>query len=406
VRVLYVHKNFPAQFGHLAQWLAKHHGFDCTFVSGHPAATIGGVRCIPYQPTGGATAGTHYLSRTFENCIAHAHGVYEACRAHPELEPDLIVGHSGFGSTLFLADLFAAPILNYFEWFYHARGADLDFRPDFPPAELSVLRARARNAMLLLDLQNCAAGCSPTEWQRSQFPAEYAGKIDVIFDGIDTALWRRREGLPRRVAGRELPAGARVVTYAARGFEAHRGFDIFMRIAGRLCRERRDVVVVVVGEDRVCYGNDRDVLGGRTMKEHLLAEGGWDPGRIWFVGPLPPEQLADALSLSDLHIYLTVPFVLSWSCMDALACGCTVLASDTPPVREMITHGRNGLLAGFFDGDAFVAQALRVLDDPAAFRPLGERAAEMIRERYSLDVVLPRMLELYRRVAGKSHGSS
>jgi glycosyltransferase involved in cell wall biosynthesis len=150
----------------------------------------------------------------------------------------------------------------------------------------------------------------------------------------------------------------------------------------------------------VCYGNDKAVLGGKTMKEHVLAEGGCNLDRVWFVGALPPQQLADALRLSDLHIYLTVPFVLSWSCMDALACGCTVLASDTPPVREMITHERNGLLADFFDTDAFVSQALRVLDDPAAFRPLGERAAETIRERYSVDVVLPRMLEMYRLVAG------
>src|SRR5262249_4130091 len=156
-------------------------------------------------------------------------------------KPDLVVGHSGFGSTLFLADLYDAPIINYFEYYYHGRNSDMDFRPEFPVHELDVLRARTRNAMILLDLQTCAAGYSPTAWQRSLFPAEFQYKIETIFDGIDREFWYRR-AVPRRIGDRTIPTDTRIVTYVSRGFESMRGFDIFMRVAKRICDARRDVV--------------------------------------------------------------------------------------------------------------------------------------------------------------------
>lgn len=401
MHVLFVHKNFPAQFGHIAAWLVKHEGFRCTFVSELPDATIDGVRRIQYRVRSGATAKTHYLSRTFENYTWHSHAVYETLQAHSEIQPDLIVGHSGFGSTLFLADLYRAPIVNYFEYYYRGQGSDMDFRPEFPTAPLDVLRCRTRNAALLADLATCAAGYSPTDWQRSLFPAEYQGKLETIFDGIDTALWRRlppEERGERQVAGRAIPTDTRIVTYVSRGFESMRGFDIFMKVAKRICDARSDVVFVCVGSDRICYGGDEKHIAKKTFREHVLAQDDYDLSRFIFTGRVPRQELARILNLSDLHIYLTVPFVLSWSLMDALACGATVLASGTPPVREMIRHERNGLLADFYDVEGFTKQALAVLDDPAAYRPLGEAGTAMIEERYSLERTLPRMLEMYRRV--------
>src|SRR5262249_18145757 len=196
---LFVHQNFPAQFGHIAQYLARDYGYQCTFVSLKPPGEVNGVRLLQYQPQGGATRQTHYCSRTFENAVAHSHGVYEVCRQHPEVRPDLIVGHSGFGSTLFLRELYDCPVLNYFEFFYHPHGSDLDFRPESPPAPLDVLRTYCRNAMPLLDLQNCDAGYSPTHWQRSLLPEVHQPKVEVIFDGIDTNLWHRRDGIARQV---------------------------------------------------------------------------------------------------------------------------------------------------------------------------------------------------------------
>lgn len=404
MHVLFVHQNFPAQFGHIAEYLSRHHGYRCTFVSEKEAGHDGDVERIQYRRAGGATDRNHYCSRTFENTIWHAHAVFEALKARPDIHPDLIVGHSGFGSTLFLRELYdKTPIINYFEYFYHAKDSDLDFRPDFPSTELSRLRSRARNAMLLLDLNNCDAGYSPTRWQRDRLPALYHDKVRAIFDGIDMSLWKpnpsaSEPGAPRRLGNLTFPAGTKVVSYATRGMESMRGFDLFMKVANRIARQRPDVQFVVAGQDRVCYGGDAAVTGGKTFKEWVLSQDTYDLSRFHFVGLLPPAQLAHLFNMTDLHLYWTVPFVLSWSLMNALACGATVLASGTAPVREIIQHGRNGLLAEFFDVEGFASQALGVLEDPAAFRHLGASGAELVRSSYSLDVCLPQMLTLYEEV--------
>jgi glycosyltransferase involved in cell wall biosynthesis len=396
MHVLFIHQNFPAQFGHVAGYLAQRHGFRCTFLSQQPPGTAAdGVERIQYHIKGGARAENHYCSRTFENAVWHSHAVYEALEARPDLKPDLVVAHSGFLSTAFLRELYDCAIVNYFEYYYRTRGSDMDFRPDFPSPALNRLRARARNAVLLMDLENCDLGYSPTRWQRGLFPALFRHKIRTIFDGIDTSLWRPLDGVPRRVGDRAIPDGVRVVTYVARGMESIRGFDVFMRVANRLCRRRRDVLFVVVGEDRVCYGGDEDVIGRRSFKEWVLSRDDYDLSRFVFTGLLPPAALAQLFALSDLHVYLTVPFVLSWSLLDALACGATVLASNTAPVCEVIEEGKTGLLADFFDVEGLAERANRVLDAPQDYKHLGHAGVEMVRKRYSLDVCLPRMLALY-----------
>jgi glycosyltransferase involved in cell wall biosynthesis len=398
MRILFVHQDFPAQFGHIAQHLARTRGWCCDFVTQATSVRLDGVRTIAYTTSGGAREMTHYFSRTFENAVWHAHAVYQDCDPVPDLRPDLIVGHSGFGSTLYLPERFpGVPVVNYFEHFYHPHGSDLDFRPDFPPEPRDFLRARTRNAMILLDLDNCRLGYSPTHYQKSLFPAEYRPKIEVIFDGIDTQVFRRRPNVPRRVGTLEIPESTRIVTYVSRGFESMRGFDIFMRAARRIYREHADVLFVVVGGDRICYGGDERHIRHRTFKEHVLAQDDYDMNKFVFTGLVPTDTLVDLLSLSDLHIYLTVPFVLSWSLMNALACGCVVLASDTEPVREVIVDGETGLLAGFFDVEAFARRALEVLRAPPAFRELGDRAAAMIEDRYALSVTLPRLVDFFER---------
>src|SRR5229473_871649 len=197
MHVLFVHQNFPAQFGHIASYLVKNKDYRCTFVSQQPPGHADGIERIQYHVQSGATEKTHYCSRTFENSIWHSHAVYEALRARPDIKPDLIVAHSGFLSTVFIRELYDCPIVNYFEYYYRTTGADMDFRPDFPYPAINRLRAHARNANLLLDLENCDAGYSPTRWQRSLFPPTYRAKIRTIFDGIDTTIWRPLTGVPR-----------------------------------------------------------------------------------------------------------------------------------------------------------------------------------------------------------------
>ena len=371
-------------------------------MSEKPPQSVGGVDNIQYRPKGGATEQTHYLSRTFENGIWHAAGVYEALRpVSAAVKPNLIVGHSGWGSTLFLRELFPdAPVINYFEYFYRPRDSDLDFRPDVPVAEIDRLRSPARNAMILLDMEYCAAGYSPTRYQHGLMPEPYKPKLRVIHDGIDTGLWHRRELPERRVGNLALGEGERLVTYVSRGLEMMRGFDVFMRMAKRVCDADPNVRFVVVGSDRVAYGGDLKHTGGRSFKQHVLDQDDYDLDRIHFVGQAQPEQLARLLSLSDLHVYLTVPFVLSWSCLNAMACGCTVLGSDTAPVREVIADGENGILSDFFDDEAMAARALEVLADPQAHREsLGAAAARTVADRYSLDVTFPEMASFYEEVA-------
>jgi glycosyltransferase involved in cell wall biosynthesis len=395
MHLLFVHQNYPAQFGHIAHYLSTRHGYRCTCVANGRSGFAGPVEVVPYEVKGGATERTHYCSRTFENAMWHTSAVYEALKARPDIQPDLVIGHSGFGSTLFLRQLYSCPIINYFEFFYKPRHSDMDFRPEFPPLEVDQLRSLARNAMLLLDLENCEGGYSPTRWQRNCLPKIFHDKVRVVFDGVDTDVWKPQDSADRRVGDLTIPSGTRVVTYVSRGLESMRGFDIFMRMARRLCERRRDVVFLVVGSDQVFYGGDARFTGGKTFREWVLAQDDYDLSRIHFLGTMPPAALAKVLSISDLHVYLTVPFVLSWSLLDAMACGATVLASDTGPVREIIEHGKNGLLANFFDVEAMTQAADQVLRTPEEFRPLGEAGLGLIRERYSLDVCLPQMMKLY-----------
>jgi len=415
MQILFVHQNFPAQFGHIASHLAQRAGWKCWFVSETPAGNAGGVEKIQYAKVGGATQQTHFCSRTFENAIANCDGVFNALSNRPDVKPDLIVGHSGFGSTLFLRDLYpGVPIINLFEYFYRPRHPDSDMghRKDlgWTLPEIYYRRARSRNAMILLDLDACTTGYCPTEFQLSTLPQEYRQKLRVIFDGIERTCYHGHDEslrppvearTARQIAGVSVPASTRVVTYVSRGFESMRGFDLFMRSARLIARQFPDVLFFIVGADRIAYGGDETFLPeGVTFKQWVLSRDEYDLSRFCFVGNLPPKQLATLLASSDLHIYLTVPFVLSWSMMDAMSCGAVVLGSDTPPVREMIRDGENGLLANLFDVEEIAGKALGVLRDPAAFRPLGRAAERMIAEQYSVEAVLPGMLRMYEEVAG------
>jgi glycosyltransferase involved in cell wall biosynthesis len=400
MHVLFVHQNFPAQFGHIAKYLTGERGHQCTFVSQTPPGTVDGIRKIQYEPVGKVPERTIYFARDFEGEVRDAAGVYEALKPlRSSIRPDLIVGHASLGSTVFLHELYpGTPVIGYFEYFYRSRNAAIDYRPEWPIPERKFLRARTQNAMIMLELEYCTAGYTPTRFQHELFPEAYRGKIRVIHDGIDTMFWRRIAEPPR---GDEE---TRVVTYVARGFESMRGFDIFLRVAKRIYERYPNVVFLVVGGDSVEYGSDLEQIAERSFKEHVLKQDDYDLDRIRFLGRIPPEALVQVLNLSDLHIYLTVPFVVSWSLLDAMACGCTVLASDTAPVKEVVRQGENGLLREFFDVDGLADTAVEVLKDPEAYTDLGRAAENTIRERYSLEAVMPGMVSFYEEVAATSEG--
>ncbi len=409
MHVLYVHQNFPAQFGHIAAHLVKKLGWRATYFSLGRSGRHDGIECIQYRTTGGATENNHFCSRTFENYVWHADGIFQALRHRPDVKPDLIVAHAGLAASLFLRELYPdVPVIGFFEFYYrvHHPLSDMTFRSDLPwrPNEAAYLRARCRNAAVLLELQNCQVGYSPTVFQRECFPAEYQPKLRTIFDGIDRAIYHGRGDElrppiatrgPRTIAGVPVPAGTRVVTYVSRGFETMRGFDLFMKAARLISKQRDDVLFLIAGDDRAVYGGDATYLKGKTLKQWVLEQNDYDLSRFKFLGTIPQATLAEMLAASDLHIYLTVPFVLSWSMMNAMSCGAVVLGGRTAPVEEMIIEGQTGLIADFFSPADIADKALKVLADPDAFRPLGKAAEQMIADRYSLDASLPQMVKLY-----------
>lgn len=404
MHVLFVHQNFPAQFGQIANHLVRKHGWQCTFASRH-AGEIDGINRVIYEPKSGARSETNFCSRTFENQVWHSTALFDALRDRPDVKPDLIVGHSGMVSTLYLRELYDVPIINYFEFFYRTRDSDIDFRVDLPSSDLpTLLRARTRNAMLLLDLENCDAGYAPTQFQQSQLPQEFRPKVRTIFDGIDTDFWQPIEQPVRRVGQIGIPSDHRVLTYVSRGMESMRGFDLFMQIADRVCKQRQDVTVLVIGEDRIAYGGDARFTQGKTFKQWCLDQNDFDLSRIHFVGRVRPSELVNVFSLSDAHLYLTVPFTLSWSLFNAMSCGALAIGSETAPVAELIENGKNGLLVDFFETDRWVDQVLQVLDDPAAYDPLRQAARQTILDSYTLPKCLDKMLDLYCEV-GVGDGS-
>lgn len=407
MHVLFIHKTLPSQCTPIADWLVgqKHH--RVTLVSTQPSRRIGNFELIQYQPPKPPPAGevipwTHDFERQLNHCL----GIHQALKNRPDVQPDLVIGHSGFGTTLLLPEILSCPILNYFEYFLDSRENDMLYRKGFRHPEWYFHWRRANNAMVMLDLQNCQAGYSPTHWQRQTLPKEYQHKVDVLFDGIDTDVFRPLPGVPRQVGNVSIPPDVRIVTYVSRGFEAMRGFDIFMKVAKRIYTAHPNTVFLVAGRDRVAYGTDAQLFGTKSFKEWVLKQDEYDLSKFRFLGWIDTLDLVRLLNVSDLHIYLTTPFPLSWSLFNALSCGATVLASDTAPVRELITHERNGLLAGFFDVDGLADLALKVLRDPLAYKPLGRTGREIVQARYSVEVMAPQLLDYFWRQIERGSQSS
>ncbi len=396
MHILYIHKAFPPQFAPMARALAGSSGWTCTFLSRKPDQILDGIRNLQYEAP---EEGPRPWDAAFQYQLAHSVGVAQAIRKHG-LRPDLVVAHSGFGSSHLLPSVLECPVLNYFEYFTKALCNDMLFRREWRHPLWYYYWRRTTNAMTLLDLQSCTGGYSPTQWQRSTFPAEFQHKIQVLFDGVDTDTFVPRPAAPRRHwAGREISPTTRVVTYVARGLEAVRGFDIFMKVAKRIYTERPDTLFLVAGSERVCYGTDLELLGTTSFKKWVLEEDEYDLSKFVFLDWIPVDELVELLHLSDLHIYLTTPFVLSWSLFNALACGATVLANDVEPVCEILKENVNGLLADFYDLEALAAKALEVLKDPEAYRPLGRAGSELMESSYSMRAMLPKFASYFSGMA-------
>lgn len=381
MKVLFIHQNFPGQFRHVAAYLARQPGIETLAIGREKAPGMNGVRMLRYRQPRAAGQATHPYARTFENGVLHGQQVLRALLSlkHRGYQPDVVIAHPGWGESLYVKQVFpGCRLIHFCEFYYHTEGADAGFDPEFPLSPDSAATTVSRNALHLLNLEQCDLGIAPTHWQRSLFPAIYHDKIQVIHEGIDVdALGPDPHATLPLPNGKTLRAGDPVVTYVARNLEPYRGFHRFMRALPELLRVHPACQVVVVGGDEVSYGKPPE--GAPNWRSKLVQENPVDPERVHFLGKLPYAMYRRVLQVSAVHVYLTYPFVLSWSLLESLACGCLVVASDTAPVREAIRHGENGWLVDFFDGKALVeriTQALAAPPETATLRAAARQGAQ------------------------------
>lgn len=408
MRVLFIHQNFPGQYKHLAPALAARSGNEVVALAINKQPELPGVKTIRYEPKRGTGKDTHRWISDLETKVIRGEAAAQAAAALKAdgFTPDVICAHNGWGEALFVKDVWPdAPLLSFIEFFYQAHGADFGFDPEFASGGLAAqCRLRMKNANHLLNLLASDWGVCPTEFQKSTVPALFQDKISVIHDGIDTAIVRpdAQARITLKRAGVALGRDDEVITFVNRNMEPYRGFHIFMRALPEIQRRRPNAFVLIVGGDEVSYG--AQLPDGQTYRRKMLAEVGdrLDMERLRFVGRIPYDDFLKVLQISAVHVYLTYPFVLSWSMLEAMACECLVIGSATPPVEEVIADGENGLLVDFFS-PAGIADAIdRVLDHPDRMHALRKRARQTIIERYDLHgLCLPRHLALVEAVAAR-----
>lgn len=363
-RVLLIHQNFPGQFRHLARHLAARPDVDLVCLGSAKAPGLDDIALARCSPHRAPAKGTHPYLRTTEQAVLRGQAVVRRLQrlAQRGFRPDVIVAHPGWGDTLYVRDLFpGARLVHLCEWYYGSAGSDLDFDPEFPTGLDQRARSRTWNAMHLLNLEQCHAAIAPTQWQKSRHPLAYADKIRVAHEGVDTTSFRPDPAasfvLPN---GTRLQAGQPIVTYAVRNLEPYRGFHVFMRALQRIQAAHPHCHTVIAGGNGVSYGTRAP--NGKTWRETLLAQVRLDPARTHFAGWLGRDQYRRLLQVSAVHVYLTYPFVLSWSMLEAMACGCALVASDTAPVREFVDDGVEGHLVPFHDPAAIANRVVEVLD--------------------------------------------
>lgn len=410
MRILFIHQHFPAQFKYLAPALAKQgHNVYALAING---STVPGIKLVRYLPTRGSSSNIHPLAADFESKVIRAEACADAMLKikNDGFIPNLIIVHSGWGESLLAKEVFPeAKQLHYLEYYYNSNGGDVGFDREFDQNTfLSGSRSVIKNASLLMALHQMDWGITPTFWQKSLFPNIFQEKIEVIFDGVDTNTVAPLKNLkisPLKIVGNdgnvfELKEGQEIVTFISRNLEPYRGYHTFMRALPEIQKRRPNARIIIVGGDSVSYG--KPAPQGQSWKTIFYDEvkGKINPSNIFYLGRIPYNTYLNLLRLSSCHVYLTYPFVLSWSCVEAMSMGCLIVGSRTSPVEEIISDKENGLLVSFFDAKELANTVIEVLSNPNKFNKIKIAARETVINRYDLlTISLPRQVALVEKIA-------
>jgi len=404
MKILFIHQNFPGQYKHLAPLLASR-GHQCVALTLRvkEATTWNGVRVLPYTLPKRKAQAVHPWLTDLDTKVTRAEACYRAARRLRDkgFTPDLILAHPGWGESMFLRDVWPDARLGLYCELYHLSDyPHVDFDPEFTAAdaELAHLRIRMKNLNNHIHFPMTDAGISPTRFQADTFPSEFRDRITVVHDGVDTDLSRPDPDVRLSVEGRgDLTKQDEIVTFVNRNLEPYRGYHVFMRALPRLLKERPKLRVLIVGGDEVSYGARPP--NGQTWKQIFIDEvrkdiPDTDWSRVHFLGRIPHQQFTTLLQISTVHVYLTYPFVLSWSLLEAMSCEAAIVASDTAPVREVLSQGETARLVDFFDREGLVTEVVALLEDDDARKRMGQAARAHVVHNYDLRTIsLPKQID-------------
>jgi len=397
MNILFVHQNMPGQYRELVQWLAAQGGHRIYFLTQRKdAPNFAGVETRIYKAHRKPAKDAYGLSKVWEEATGAGFGAAMAARrmeSEEGFKPDIVIGHIGWGELTFFKQVWPdVPIIGFFEYYYNIEGGLVGFDPEETVSDHAPFLMHARNAVPLANIETVDQGHCPTIWQRDRFPASFHDRMYVCHDGIRTDKLRPNPDVELKLGRLDHPLTRddEVLTYVARNLERARGFHVFMRALPQIMRERPNARVLIVGGNEVSYGGKS--ADPRGLRGEMEAEVGdqLDWSRLHFLGRIPYPDYQKLIQLSRCHVYLTMPFVLSWSLLESMSMGATIVASDVAPVREAVTHGQTGLLVDFFDREALARQVMDVLAKPDDFSDLGQTArAHVIQEYDFLTKCLP-----------------
>ena len=411
MRILFIHQNFPGQFKHVAPALAAGgHTVIAMTMRNTPLTEWRGVKLVRYAVSRNSTQGIHPCLADFETKTIRGEACFRtALNMKAEgVTPDLIIAHPAWGESMFIKEIWPKAKLGiYCEFFYHSRGTDMGFDPEFfVPTPDATCRLRLKNLNSMLHFEAANAGISPTQWQANTFPESFRRRITVIHDGIDTTALTPNPRIHLKLNDNlTLTKADEVITFVSRNLEPYRGYHIFMRALPEILARCPNAQVLIVGGDGVSYGPPPE--NGITWKETFVSEvrsripdSDWK--RVHFLGNIPYQRFVSVLQLSLVHVYLTYPFVLSWSLLEAMSVGCAIVASDTEPVHETIQHGEHGQLVDFFDVKGLASEVCTLLGAPEERERIGRNARQNVQKNYDLSVCLPRQCSWVEGLMGEA----